>query len=54
MKWREASPQLLAKYPQLPAILIGQTETFIWRIVKVLVTYKYMHDLRLLIWISLG
>ena len=32
MKWGVASLQLLAKYPQLLALLIGQIETLIRRI----------------------
>ena len=32
MEWGEASLQLPAKYPQLPALLIGQIRTLIWRI----------------------
>ena len=30
-----ASLQLLAKYPQLPAVLIGQSGTLIWHIGRV-------------------
>ena len=32
IKWRVVTPQLPAKYPQLPALLIGQILTLIWRI----------------------
>ena len=32
IEWGVASLQLPAKYPQLPALLIGQIQTLIWRI----------------------
>lgn len=32
MKWKVTSLQLPVKYPQHPALLIGQIETLIWRI----------------------
>ena len=35
MEWGEASFQLSAKYPQLPALLIGQIGTLIWGIGRV-------------------
>ena len=35
LKWRVTSIQLPAETPQLPAVLIGQIETLIWRLLSV-------------------